>query len=512
MWDTEVLPVKSIKIMKKSPLSKILSASLICGLAIPAVGSAATYVRSGTGDWNTLALWNDNGSGSFTASTVLPGDTDTVVINNGRDLLVGNPVINSIGSVIVNNNASGTFTSSLEVNAGGSLTTGAFTISQNLNAADLKVQGGALTTGALNVNDNGTATVTSGTLSSTTVTIKGGGAAGVTPGSMSVSGTGAVTASALTTIQTDVNGPGVLNVSGGTYNGAGFAVQGTMNVSGTGAVTSTGAFTNTGTTNVSGGTLAVGANQVIVNGGNLNVNGGALSVTGGLANFGALKADGGDINLSAGSITVNENSSGGGTTHVTAAGSGKLNVTGGSFIVTGQTVASDTVQFNGEVTISGAGTVFSVAEGQVIASNDAVFNINGAGAIITMDNLNLGNGSRQAEFNFNFDAAGISTVQNPGFMSLGDITLNVDGSLYAGGIDSFDLFASNNLTSLIGDLNINVTGLGDEGVDWELVQVLSTNGGNGNVTLNILSIPEPSAYALTGGLLAMGFVMVRRRR
>ena len=267
-------------------------------------------------------------------------------------------------------------------------------------------------------------------------------------------------------------------------------------------------FTNAGITNVTNGTLATGSSRIVVSGGSFNVNGGAVTLTGGVntAN-GALQANGGDINLSSGSITVNEDSAGGGTTNVTAAGSGKLNISGGSFIVQGQTVASDTVQFNGEVTISSGS--FSVAAGQVITNGSAVFNIVGDEATsIEMNNLNL-IGGRTATFNFTFDNDGVETVTNNGFMGLSAVLLNVDGSLYVGGIASFDLFTSSNLASTIDDANISVTGLGVEGVDWELVQGAGTSN---NVTLNILTVPEPSMAALLGGLVALSCTALRRRR
>ncbi|WPJ96226.1 PEP-CTERM sorting domain-containing protein [Coraliomargarita algicola] len=450
---------------KNTPMMKMFSASLFCGLAIPAISSAVTVtptnVAGTTGDW--LQSWNN--ATTLEGGFAVPDGSlsDVAVINQERVIQVNSVVSTVAGTVVLNNTTDSARPAAfLEVNSGGSLTTGSMIVSQNKDAGDLKVQGGALTTGALDVKDNGTVTVSSGTLTSSSITVD-----------------------AFRTVATGV-----------------------FNINGTGFVTSNGAFTNSGTTNVTGGTLAMGSNQISVTGGNFNVNGGAVTVTGGAnATNGALKADGGDINLTSGSITVTDDSAGGGTTNVTSTGT--LNIAGGNFIVTGQTGASDTVAFNGEVTISSGS--FSVAAGQVITNSTAVFNIVGdAATSIEMNNLNLV-GSRTATFNFIFDDDGVETVTNAGFMGLSSLTLNVDGSAYAGGIASFDLFTSTNLTSGIEAGNITVTGLGEEGVDWEILQGLGT-GGDDKITLNILTVPEPSAYALLGGLLALGHVMVRRRR
>ena len=41
----------------------------------------ANYKAISNGNWSNLAIWQDNGSGSFVASTVLPSGVDDVYSN-----------------------------------------------------------------------------------------------------------------------------------------------------------------------------------------------------------------------------------------------------------------------------------------------------------------------------------------------------------------------------------------------------------------------------------------------
>ena len=185
---------------------------------------------------------------------------------------------------------------------------------------------------------------------------------------------------------------------------------------------------------------------------------------------------------------------GGGLFEVTAAGNtGAINVSGGVFQVAGLTTGEDTVSFGNEV-INISGGTFDVSGGQVFAGNDTQFNIIGDAATIQLDRLNLAaNTARESTFNFVFDSDGVSTVKNAAFLSLTEANLLVDGSAYTGGIGSFDLFTSAYLVGAVEASNVTVKGFGVEGVDFELVQGLNAEGGNGNVTLNVLTVavPEP---------------------
>ena len=312
------------------------------------------------------------------------------------------------------------------------------------------------------------------------------------------------------TADLEINGGGSLTVeelfvSRGDDAGTLTVQGGTLNVGGGGLVNQTNGTVavSSGTLNSTGIITAETGSTFGVSGGNLNVN-----VTSGAA----LNLDGGNLDISGGTVTLTDPMPNGGTFQATNANNtGAINVSGGVFEVAGLTGGTDTVSFGNEV-INISGGTFDVSGGQVFAGNDTQFNIIGDAATIQLDRLNLATANRQSTFNFVFDSDGVSTVENAAFLALSEANLLVDGSAYTGGIGSFDLFTSANLTGALNLDNVTVTGLGVEGVDFELVQGLGSGAGNGNVTLNILAVavPEPGSLAILGCVAAVG--MIRRRR
>lgn len=83
--------------------------------------------------------------------------------------------------------------------------------------------------------------------------------------------------------------------------------------------------------------------------------------------------------------------------------------------------------------------------------------------------------------------------------------LEIDASSYTGGVGQIELANFNTITGSFDVGNISITGLA-EGLSGNITYSEAAT----SMYLNV--IPEPGTYALIGGLLALGHVMVRRRR
>ncbi len=193
-----------------------------------------TYARKvSTGNWSVVTQWQDNVSGTYVTSTVLPGSCDTAVINNNAvvDLDAGGGAVKLLQ--IVNNGTSGT----LNVNS-----------ENTLSAAVLNI--GVLSTGTGVLNQ------TAGTVSAVTTTV---GRATGNPGTYNLSG-GMFDMNGTLTI----NSNGLLNINGGTL----FSLYdaGTRTINGA------------GTLSMSSGIISLCGSQADLNGAHLEVRGGEVDL------------------------------------------------------------------------------------------------------------------------------------------------------------------------------------------------------------------------------------------
>jgi hypothetical protein len=213
-------------IIKQHLLIRHLPVLLIATSLLSCVAQAATVTPSAA--TATTSNWLQDWAGATVSdgSHLLPAASagDAAVINNGRVIQVDSPVSVAAGAVFVNNTTGATFPDAfLEINPGGSLTTGAITLSQNADAGTLTIQGGALTTDQpVNVKANGTFTLSSGSFTNSgsgTRTIfsdtnGSGGVVDITGGTFTAQGAAATNALYLFADEINISG-GVFDMSGG---------------------------------------------------------------------------------------------------------------------------------------------------------------------------------------------------------------------------------------------------------------------------------------------------------
>ena len=253
----------------------LLAAPLV---AIPSISSAAnvTVPTSGTSnweqDWNGATVLED---GTWLVPAASAGDN--AIINQGKTVQVDTTISVVAGTVNIGNTNSGQPLTTLEINSGGSLTTGQINVSGNADAGLLKVQGGTLTTTAkIVVTDNGTFTVSSGTVNANLLEIDAANPAQAnTAGVMNVNGGLVQTTSTATSNHLTLNGD--LNISGGTVR----FVDPTTGGSNFTPI----AAGSTGAVNLTGGTLEIvgqtGATDTIALNGEYNISGGTFSAVNG---------------------------------------------------------------------------------------------------------------------------------------------------------------------------------------------------------------------------------------
>jgi hypothetical protein len=200
----------------------------------------------------------------------------------------------------------------------------------------------------------------------------------------------------------------------------------------------------------------------------------------------------GTVNQSAGSLSVTTLNIGAG------AGSGEYNMSGGT-LTTGATFLD--IGSKGAFNISG-GTLTSAHRMGVtgtftITGNDATINVH---QMRDFENTGL--------FEFAFDSDGVSTIASDSWVDFSSASILIDGANYEGGVGDFVLVSADDdlLDGGFDTSKMTVVGFGEEGVGWNLTQDLDAN------TVTFTVVPEPGTYALLGGLLALGYVMVRRRR
>ena len=185
-------------------------------------------------------------------------------------------------------------------------------------------------------------------------------------------------------------------------------------------------------------------------------------------------------------------------------GTTQLNLTGGSLsFQAGATNTSPLAIASGAVLNISGGTHNLL--GRYGVGQTGTTRVTGSQATINLHQSTAYSGT----YDFVLDGTGVSKFNYGSWAALGGASLQVDGSSFdgSGSFELFNIGAHNSIDSTFNMANVVVSGF-DAGTTWTLAQ--EDVGGRSLVTLVV--VPEPGTYALIGGFLALGYVMVRRRR
>jgi len=489
----------------------------ITGVVSNGGGGASILTYSGSG---VLTL---KGANTYTGGTKINGGTLQVAATEtpGTSGPLGNFGIISFGGGTLQYSASNTFDYSSRFNATANQAYSIDTNSQNVTfASPLTSSGGTLTklgSGALTLSGantySGATTISAGTLQ-----LGNGG----TTGSLSTSS--AITDNANFTINRSNAVTQGTDFSGSAITGTGSFTQ-----AGSGTTTLNAINTYSGGTTVSAGTLQLsGSGTLGQTSGTLTVNGGTLNLNGTTQTVGNLMGSGGTIvSNAAGTVTLtigNGNGSGGnysgviangtGTVALTKTGSGTITLSGANTYTGATSVSGGTLLVNGSLA---SGSAVSVTNsGTVLGGTGTI-----SGAVTVGSGANLLGGTGSA-------ASGTLMLANSLTMSPGSI---IELALGASGAHStltrtgsgswtFDptqAFTFIDLGAQPGTYSNIITGLGSDPTSesgWTITNtgwIGTFNYSGGNISLNVVAVPEPATY-LTGLLTLVAFGYHQRRR
>lgn len=189
---------------------------------------------------------------------------------------------------------------------------------------------------------------------------------------------------------------------------------------------------------------------------------------------------------------------------------GTTAVNGGTLLINGIKSGTGTVAVNSTGILGGSGTVGGAVTAASGAFISAGASSGAAGTLTfssTLDISGLAAGTGGLLFDLGATGASDKVVLTSGALSIGTGVLDLNdfsfSTLSGYGPGTYTLFSSS--TSIVGTMGSNLTG-----TIGGLSGALSISGND--LVLTVSAIPEPSVYALAGGVLSLGLAWVQRRR
>ena len=524
---------------------------------------AGRMVLSGSNDLHDvqisagiLTLRNSNALGSTATPTVNSGATmeleGGITINNALKLSgSGTSGQGALVNVSGNNTYSGAISLAADTTIGS--TSGTLTISGNLNggggrALDFVGAGDTMFTGVISNLNNGLTMDGTGTLSlfgvntynsSTTINSgtvqvnssaslgQAGNTATINAGTLEVTSTFSaarnfILGSSTSTVQVD---PGVTFTVGPTNT---FSGTGTLNKTGDGTLFLSGANTYTGGTNITAGTVQLGANQTIPSTGPVTISGGStLDMQTFNDTVGLVTLQSGSI-IGSGTLT--------GSSYVVESGSASAPLAGTGTMTkntTGTVTLSGNNTFTGSTTVNGGTLTVASSSGSALGSTSSV-TVNSGGTLLLGANNQINNtapmtlaGGTFAKGNF---SEGTTSSAGVGALTLTAPGSHIDFGTGTVGTLSFSSFTSNGNILTIDNWTGTAATVGTPSTDRLIFDVapstsdlanfsftgygpgaFSVDLGNG--FFEVVPVPEPSTWIGAGlSVAVLGFSLLRRRR
>ena len=452
-----------------------------------------------------------NGLGKVSTGTLTLSGANTftggTTVTDGTLIISGGAALADTGAVTVN--STGTTSGTLQVDT--SETIGS--LAGNGGSVVLNGAGVALTTG------DATNTAYAGVISGAGSLVKQGAGIFTVTGANSYSGGTTINAGTLEGNSTSIQGGVLINAAGtllftqptaGTYAGA-LTGTGVMTKAGAGTLTLSGTNSGfSGTTNLNGGTLAIGAAGNIGTG-TLAFDGGTLQTTGALtlANLVTLGAGGGTVNTGA-DTTLSGTISGAGA--LTKTGAARLILGGINSYTGGTTVSAGVLQ--GDAGLGLQGDIVNNAEVDFTGLYDTyIDDMSGTGSVKVINNSIIG-------FSGTNTYSGSTTIDaGSELYSFSDTALSANSAFIVNGILGMNGVVSNTIGSLAGS-GLVVTGggllnIGADNTSTTFSGVIGSGGffaetsadvnkiGTGTLTLSGTGNTLTGNLGVNGGTLAL---------